>query len=80
MYRSKGWKNPSKPLGNVLNNAMYNSYEAGADAMLEALRRSNEPSCEVFSASCGAKAYGKSFKGKLVFIPDEEVLDGITSS
>ena len=70
MYRPKGWKNPSKPLGNVLNNAMYNSYEAGADAMLEALRADGSDVPEGLTNR----------KGKLVFIPDEDVLDGITSS
>ena len=83
-YRPDGWEGDVpleiSPLGTrELHKIDRFSYEAGADAMLEGLRASKEPSCEVYIASVNMlngkvahpKAYGQSFPGKMVFIPEE---------
>ena len=83
MWRPEGWK--TIPLWSRLYDgkpitSTHEAFEAGADAMLTALLESNEPGCEIFKGEMlnwkGEKvpivAYGKSFKGKWVFIPCEE--------
>ena len=89
MYRPKGWK--TIPLWSRLRDgtpitSTHEAFEAGADAMLEVLLESDEPSCEVYETFVTGmngkpvgpvRAYGKDFKGKLVFIPDEtDQVDG----
>ena len=87
MYRPKDWKNPYEPIGADLNK-MGNeiAFEAGADAMLEALKK-----CGVYGqytegvyegpwlvdddgSYFGIEdvVSGENKKGHLVFIPDEE--------
>ena len=88
MYRPKDWGNPYKPSTGqppdvYFYGATYrDAFEAGADAMLEGLLNSDEPSCEVFETTVKGitgeesgpiRAYGEQFPGKLVFIPDEQV-------
>ena len=58
MYRPEGWDNPYR------ENAM--AYEAGANAMLEALIRDGDPQ----HSNCGDECNDD--KGYLVFIPKEE--------
>jgi len=76
MYRPEGWEKlkakQMEGIPEILGGNRDFFIEAGADAMLEGLKNSNEPSCEVLETSMGVKAYGPSFKGKLVFIPEEE--------
>ena len=78
MWRPKDWKNPFPMVENDEGVLEYATYEAGADAMLEALRGSgvymvvNEnrillvtPETMVYPIKCITE-------GTLVFIPDEE--------
>ena len=63
MWRPKDWKNPYEPIGADLKK-MGNqiAFEAGADALLEALIGNNQlDHIEVMGKKC-----------KVVFIPDEE--------
>lgn len=81
MYRPKNWNAIKNQDITGRDNIHYCAgFEAGADAMLEGLRQSNEPDCEVFETTVKGidgkesgpiRAYGKPFEGKLVFIPDE---------
>ena len=67
MYRPKGWENPYKKWG-----VPEDAYEAGADAMLEGLKKASvrhiiSPSeISFWGVSTGVKT------GYLVFIPEEE--------
>jgi len=69
MYRSNDWNNPhrwinyERPLG---SGERYNAFEAGADAMLEALRK-------------GGRCLED---GQLVFIPDDtpNIMSTVTTS
>ena len=61
MYRPDGWKNPYPE--NIMDRWSEEAFEAGADAMLEALRNK-----DVFPKS---KAEFLK-RGKTVFIPGEE--------
>ena len=75
MYRPKGWKNPNDVFHNALDgiysvqDAEYEAYEAGADAILESL-------CTVENRMVCIDQYGndkpKNVKGWLVFIPESE--------
>ena len=62
MYRPKDWKNPYKRV--LLDNCIEEVvFEAGADAMLEALQKEGEANSYVPGRG----------RGWLVFIPDEQV-------
>ena len=68
-YRPKDWKNPCDlyMAGMVVGpNERAEDYEAGADAMLEALSKQNVPLPDVIHHYTIGKL------GKMVFIPDEE--------
>ena len=71
--RPEGFRNPYPDVSpfTAETRARMLAYEAGAEAMLEGLLKSNEPDCEVYVTSVGMKAYGKSYPGKWVFIPEE---------
>ena len=90
MWRPEKWKethhreyrnaHEAGRIAGLQMNTLIDTFEAGADAILEALLESNEPSCEVFETtvtcmdrreSGPVKVYGKPFKGKTVFIPEE---------
>ena len=67
MFRPKDWKNPNScENGNHLlpgeDKYCFEAFEAGADAMLEGLRKDGSDIPEGLTNR----------KGKLVFIPDEE--------
>ncbi len=76
MWRPEGWKNPFATirgtpfLGSIVSLPELDKYqalyEAGADAMLEALRKNQW--CPFDMSVMKAN-----FKGKVVIIPDEEV-------
>ena len=81
MYRPVGWENPYKDIMNPHTNRQgvilklgderqERAYEAGADAMLEALRK------QPISIMIGGKKLnleeGMARKGILVFIPDDK--------
>ena len=77
MYRPKDWENPHLYFGSPhtefdeISNGVYKAYEAGADAMLEGLRKYGE----AMGASMDEVPYelrvgGR--KGYLVFIPEEQ--------
>jgi len=84
MYRPKGLVNPYR--GKVEQGCFeFQVFERAINATIEALLKSDEPSCEVFETtvmdmagqeSGPVRAYGKSYPGKWVFIP-EEVADGL---
>ena len=82
MYRPENWKNPwntvddTSPPGYV-NDLLITCYEAGADAMLEALKK--EGSHQKIQHIIGAHSVGLTYfyegdaeEGWLVFIPDGE--------
>jgi len=94
MYRPEGWENPFNETVESVNKKYPNGiaegchilleagrnegFEAGADAMLEGLLKSNEPGCEALrttvtgiTGDVPVTAYGKAYKGKWVFIPEE---------
>ena len=64
MYRPEGWENPHirHTAGGVAYKSEYRVYEAGADALLEGLRR-----IDLEEAEYQVWAH----KGYLVFIPEE---------
>ena len=69
MYRPEGWKNPyHEETGRVPDehNAEFQDYEAGADAMLEGLKKQNVTLPDIIHHYTLGKL------GKLVFIPEEE--------
>ncbi len=73
MYRPKGWENPfpDEPREHI-RGGVHNAYEAGADAMLEALRKeTEEPN---YTEDLNQRVLRGN--GKLVFIPDEEKRNG----
>ena len=76
----KGWVNPyiETRFGNdrcVSDSPEEVAYEAGADAMLEALIKQGNP-IEVYMTESGVKSR---IKGISVIIPDEEISDGLGS-
>lgn len=75
MFRPKDWVvggNPKIDGVQYHNHDDEDSYEAGADAMLEALR-GNTISVLSFRWSADASDWADRHKGHLVFIPDEVV-------
>ena len=82
MYRPKEWKNPFANYGLDMSppdKGDYDAFEAGADAMLKALRGtgieiiSNNSLRDLYMITgVSVKGEGKeSIKGRIVFIPDE---------
>jgi len=93
MWRPEKWKNPNEEyyhlitdLPMTVQDAEYEAYEAGADAMLKALKCNGK---EAVSLKNGVATFGQPsikigdidypLKGTFVFIPDdtiEVILDG----
>ena len=76
-WRPDGWKT-LKPKYYPLHclaadDCVAQSFEAGADAMLEALREMGEVETRMtYKSSDTLRVWGKETTGKSVFIPDEE--------
>jgi hypothetical protein len=80
MWRPENWSNPyhQEPQGNFVAdeaNPKYCTYEAGADAMLEALLKLPVPN-DIKNALLEMDKQGKTDwrrpNGRVIFIPDEE--------
>lgn len=66
MWRHKGWKTPYDPIVRVKE---YLAFEAGADAMLEALKEEGEHLPEGFRVIYFPTVMPA---GRFIFIPDED--------
>ena len=69
-YRPKGWVNPH---GAFTSDGRYDIFEDGADAMLEALRKSGVPFTMTITQKIMGELPKASVPGQWVFIPDDEV-------
>lgn len=83
-FRPEGWQNPHRDRWKELDHVMtleedyetnqHFSFEAGADAMLEALReKGNADLLRFIYAVVKVRPIETIGKGKFIFIPDEEV-------
>ena len=70
MYRPKNWKNPFKGVKWTGDDHLVDdAYEAGADAILEALKERGKYN----TAGYGTTDFPQAREGWFVFIPDEQV-------
>lgn len=73
----EGWNNPHEPVAGASTTAIlikafeHTAYEAGADAMLEALKKQGK-----YLEAGKMPMFTYPVSGHLVFIPDEEVKHG----
>ncbi len=69
-YRPDGWRNP---YGGYSEGMLEPTYEAGGDAMLEALRAGGESLMKADVSEVARTLFkGMTQRGTWVFIPDEE--------
>ena len=84
MYRLEGWKNPYSILPEHMEQEYpilpeFTAFEAGADAMLEGLRKEGTKieDGEIYNSPCQICNTGEDCQaiasGHLVFIPEEEI-------